>query len=146
MTVSNVINGAGRAGAATIEAVQAAIADLGYVPNLAARRLAKARATTVGLIYDRRTPFLDAVLVGSLRAAGVDPAQVTDILISHAHGDHVGGLIDAKGALVFPNAVIRMSAPEWDAAQAGAEAHGSGPLVAAIRSKVETFQPGAQVT
>ncbi|MFX7287619.1 MBL fold metallo-hydrolase, partial [Acinetobacter baumannii] len=69
-----------------------------------------------------------------------------DILISHAHGDHVGGLVDAEGALVFPNAVIRMSAPEWDAAQAGAEAHGGGPLVAAIKSKVETFQPGAQVT
>ncbi|HRL06591.1 MAG TPA: MBL fold metallo-hydrolase, partial [Brevundimonas diminuta] len=64
------------------------------------------------------------LLVGSLRAAGVEPAQVTDILISHAHGDHVGGLVDAEGALVFLNAVIRMSAPEWDAAQAGAEAHG----------------------
>ncbi|KAA9020285.1 MULTISPECIES: LacI family DNA-binding transcriptional regulator [Sphingobium] len=76
MTVSNVINGAGRAGAATIEAVQAAIADLGYVPNLAARRLAKARATTVGLIYDRRTPFLDAVLVGSLRATNAHGLQL----------------------------------------------------------------------
>lgn len=86
------------------------------------------------------------LLVGSLRAAGVAPAQVTDILISHAHGDHVGGLVDAEGTLVFPNAVIRMSALEWDAAQAGAEAHGAGPLVAAITPKVETFQPGAQVT
>ena len=86
------------------------------------------------------------LLVGSLRAAGVEPAQVTDILISHAHGDHVGGLIDAEGALVCPNAVIRMSALEWDAAQAGAEAHGAGPLVAAITPKVETFQPGTQVT
>lgn len=86
------------------------------------------------------------LLVGSLRAAGVEPAQVTDILISHAHGDHVGGLVDAEGTLVFPNAVIRMSAPEWGAAQASAEAHGAGPLVAAIKSKVETFQPGAQVT
>lgn len=86
------------------------------------------------------------LLVGSLRAAGVELAQVTDILISHAHGDHVGGLVDAEGALVFPNAVIRMSALEWDAAQAGAEAHGAGPLVAAITPKVETFQPGAQMT
>lgn len=86
------------------------------------------------------------LLVGSLRASGVEPGQVTDILISHAHGDHVGGLVDAKGALVFPNAVIRMSAPEWEAARTGAEAQGAGPLVAAITPKVEVFQPGAQVT
>lgn len=84
-------------------------------------------------------------LVASLRAAGVEPAQVTDVLISHAHGDHVGGLVDAQGALVFPNAVIRMSAPEWEAAKAGAEAAGAGALLAAITPKVEPFQPGAQV-
>ncbi|MBT2243358.1 LacI family DNA-binding transcriptional regulator [Sphingobium sp. BHU LFT2] len=77
MTVSNVINGAGRASATTIATVQAAIAELGYVPNLAARRLAKARATTVGLIYsNRRTPFLDAVLVGSLRATNANGLQL----------------------------------------------------------------------
>jgi LacI family transcriptional regulator len=76
MTVSNVINGAGRASTITIAAVQAAIVELGYVPNLAARRLAKARATTVGLIYDRRTPFLDAVLVGSLRATNAHGLQL----------------------------------------------------------------------
>ncbi|MEC3912461.1 LacI family DNA-binding transcriptional regulator [Sphingobium sp. CR2-8] len=77
MTVSNVINGAGRASAATMEAVRAAIAELGYVPNLAARRLAKARATTMGLIYsDRRTPFLDAVLVGTLRATNAHGLQL----------------------------------------------------------------------
>ncbi|MFC0684050.1 LacI family DNA-binding transcriptional regulator [Novosphingobium clariflavum] len=77
MTVSNVLNGAGRASAATVETVRAAIAELGYVPNLAARRLAKSRATTVGLLYsDRRTPFLDAVLVGALRATNAQGLQL----------------------------------------------------------------------
>jgi LacI family transcriptional regulator len=77
MTVSNVLNGAGRASAATIATVRAAIAELGYVPNLAARRLAKARATTVGLLYsNRRTPFLDAVLVGTLRATNAHGLQL----------------------------------------------------------------------
>ncbi len=77
MTVSNVINGAGRASPATAANVRAAIAELGYVPNLAARRLAKARATTVGLIYcNRRTPFLDAVLVGTLRATNAHGLQL----------------------------------------------------------------------
>ena len=77
MTVSNVINSAGRASAPTVERVRAAIAELGYVPNLAARRLAKARATTVGLVYsDRRTPFLDALLVGTLRATNANGLQL----------------------------------------------------------------------
>lgn len=49
----------------------------------------------------------------SMMAAGETPAGVTDIFISHAHGDHVGGLITSTGALAFPNATIHMSAPEW---------------------------------
>ncbi len=84
------------------------------------------------------------LLVASLRAAGVEPDQVTDILISHAHGDHVGGLVNASGALTFPKAVIRMSAPEWDAAK-GAKGD-EAALVQAITPRVEVFQPGAQVS
>lgn len=82
-------------------------------------------------------------LPASLRAAGIEPDEITDVLISHGHGDHVGGLTDAAGALVFPNATIRMSAPEWAAIQADAE---QAALVATITPKVETFEPGAQVT
>lgn len=85
-------------------------------------------------------------LLASLRAAGVEPGQVTDILISHAHGDHVGGLVDSQNQLNFPNAVIRISAPEWEAAQAGAEAAGAGPLLAAITPRVEPFEPGTRLT
>lgn len=85
-------------------------------------------------------------LVASLRAAGVEPGQVTDVLISHAHGDHVGGLVGADGRLTFPNAVIRMSAPEWAFARTDAADAGAGPLLAAISPRVEPFAPGAQVT
>lgn len=78
----------------------------------------------------------------SLTAAGVQPGQVTDILISHGHGDHLGGLV-ANGALAFPNAVIRMSAAEWAAVQADTDL---APLVAIIAPKVHTFEFGAKVT
>lgn len=81
-------------------------------------------------------------LPASLRAAGVDPAQVTDILISHGHGDHVGGLT-ANGALAFPNATIRMSAREWGAMRRDAEVAALIPLIA---PKVQTFEPGSTVT
>lgn len=82
-------------------------------------------------------------LTASLAVAGIAPSAITDVLISHGHGDHVAGLVDASGTPTFPNAVVRMSAPEWVALQADAQ---MTALVAAIRPKVETFQPGAQVT
>jgi glyoxylase-like metal-dependent hydrolase (beta-lactamase superfamily II) len=85
-------------------------------------------------------------LLASLRAAGVEPGQVTDILISHAHGDHVGGLAGADGALAFPNAVVRLSTPEWDYMKAGAAQAGEAALLAAVTPKVQAFAPGAQVT
>lgn len=86
------------------------------------------------------------LLVSSLAAAGFQPGDITDILISHAHGDHLGGLVSVDGNLVFPNAVIRMSTPEWADLTATAEQAGAGALVEAITPRVETFDPGAQIT
>jgi len=85
-------------------------------------------------------------LLASLRAAGVEPAEITDVLISHAHGDHVGGLVTAAGDLTFPNAVIRMSEPEWEYARAGAAEAGAEALLAAITDRVRPFAPGAALT
>jgi len=81
-------------------------------------------------------------LAAPLRAAGVEPAQVTDIFISHSHGDHIGGLVLGSGLLTFPNATIHISAPEWQAMQADASL---APTVAAIGPKVAAFQPGAVI-
>jgi glyoxylase-like metal-dependent hydrolase (beta-lactamase superfamily II) len=81
-------------------------------------------------------------LQASLTAAGVTPDQVTDILISHDHGDHVGGLVTAAGALAFPNAVVHIAAADWEHLQANpAEA----ALVNAVAAKVQPFAPGAVV-
>jgi glyoxylase-like metal-dependent hydrolase (beta-lactamase superfamily II) len=83
-------------------------------------------------------------LLQSLALTGVQPGAVTDIFISHAHGDHVGGLVMKAGTLAFPAATIHMSAPEWAAFQANTDAD-SKRIVAAITPKVTPFEPGAQV-
>jgi glyoxylase-like metal-dependent hydrolase (beta-lactamase superfamily II) len=80
------------------------------------------------------------LLPASLASAGVDPASVTDIFISHAHGDHVGGLVKADNTLAFPNAAIHISANEWTALKGNAQ---MAALVTAITPKVVEFQPGA---
>lgn len=86
-------------------------------------------------------PKVGGVLPRSLAAAGVKPQQVTDVLITHSHPDHTGGLLTADGKLAFANAFIRMSAPEW----AYLQKSGDTAIVRAIRSKVRIFEPGASV-
>lgn len=81
-------------------------------------------------------------LPASLTAAGVDAAIVTDIFISHGHGDHILGLVTAEGALAFPNAAIHISAPQWAAMQADTAI---AALVAAVTPKVVPFEPGADL-
>ena len=49
-----------------------------------------------------------------LSAAGVEPAQVTGVVLTHAHGDHFGGLLDGDGKPVFPNATYFASKTEVD--------------------------------
>lgn len=78
----------------------------------------------------------------SLKAAGVKAAAITDIFISHSHPDHVGGLLTKDGSLAFPNAAIHMSAAEWSAMQGDAS---EAAIVNAIRPKVLTFEPGAEI-
>lgn len=91
-------------------------------------------------------------LSASMATAGVAPATITDIFISHSHGDHVGGLVDAAGALAYPNATIHISAAEWEflkgmtaekAAAAGVGNHAA--LIAAITPKVAAFAPDADI-
>nr|WP_229257350.1 MBL fold metallo-hydrolase [Duganella callida] len=52
-------------------------------------------------------------LLSRLRAAGYQPEQVDEILITHLHKDHAGGIM-AQGRAVFPNAVLRLSQAEAD--------------------------------
>ncbi|MEP6559341.1 MAG: MBL fold metallo-hydrolase, partial [Burkholderiales bacterium] len=52
-------------------------------------------------------------LPASLRAVGVEPEQITDVLVTHLHTDHTGGLTDGPKRL-FPNAVIHLDQREID--------------------------------
>lgn len=78
-------------------------------------------------------------LMDSLKQADVKPAMVTDVLLTHSHPDHAGGLVTATGAPAFPRAAIRMSTAEWAWMRSRPD---SATLVRAIGEQVRAFVPG----
>jgi glyoxylase-like metal-dependent hydrolase (beta-lactamase superfamily II) len=54
------------------------------------------------------------LVVPSLKAAGIEPQDIDMVLITHAHPDHIGGMFDAEGSLLFPNARYYVSQKEWE--------------------------------
>ena len=58
-----------------------------------------------------------------LAAAGADPGAVTDVVITHAHFDHINGLtrrVDGRYVPAFPNARHYLGAGDWDPPNFGA--------------------------
>ena len=51
--------------------------------------------------------------VASLMAAGIAPENVTRVIMTHWHGDHVGG-VSADGTLTFSNASHHFPQADWD--------------------------------
>lgn len=96
-------------------------------------------------------------LVENLKAAGYKPEQVDEILLTHLHMDHVGGLA-RSGMPVFPNAIVRVnkldsdywlsqqgeqSAPTFLHAMFEADKAVLAPYIQA--GKLETFEGGQEL-
>lgn len=125
----------------------------GKVSNVLNVLLLRGRGVTalVDTGYDWTAGTLDAALA----RAGVGPQDVTHVVITHAHGDHTGGLLrDGKAA--FPSAELLFSEKElafWT--DPGRKAAASGgmrnifdnvsTLLQAYGDRVRTFVPGDPV-
>ncbi|GHV42786.1 MBL fold metallo-hydrolase [Spirochaetia bacterium] len=78
----------------------------------------------------------------NMKQLGVKPEDVDAVLITHMHGDHIGGL-QKDGKPLFPKARVYLAKQERDywvdtAANAGARS-----ALAPYGAKVETFLPGS---
>ena len=82
-------------------------------------------------------------LLDNLAVLGVAPADITDVVFTHLHIDHIGWS-SADGEVVFPNATYRCAPAEWDhfmVHNRGAEAERIGPAA----DRFEQWEMGATI-
>ena len=53
-------------------------------------------------------------LAENLKAAGIEPAAITTVVLTHGHPDHLWGVLDASDNPIYPNASYVTSARELD--------------------------------
>ena len=79
-----------------------------------------------GPIYGEKEQEIFAIdptawLLPQLEALGVNPATITDVVVSHLHFDHCGGLTrerDGRAVPTFPNARVHVQRREFEDARA----------------------------
>src|SRR5260370_41204110 len=96
----------------------------------------------IDTLYDYAS---EEAIVGGLKKLGLDPAAVKYVIISHAHGDHVGG---AKLMQERFGARIVMGGPDWDAIEKSVNQYPNGkPKRDTVPADHQQITPGdASVT
>jgi glyoxylase-like metal-dependent hydrolase (beta-lactamase superfamily II) len=80
-------------------------------------------------------------LTDTLSRAGVDPTEVTDVILTHLHKDHIGGVME-RGRITFPNATYRCHAADWAYFSEQAVPRDVAPpaeKLAAVEARLETW-------
>ncbi|MGC8203786.1 MBL fold metallo-hydrolase [Aliiroseovarius sp. PTFE2010] len=96
------------------------------------------------ILFDTGTD--PAGLKAALSAAGHTPADITKVVLTHMHGDHIGGLMDGTSE-TFEGASYYTGATEFDAwASTGNEAFEAKVRPLADAGKIEMIDDGASVT
>lgn len=88
-------------------------------------------------------PFRGGALLESLAAIGVIPEDVTDVIFTHLHFDHVGWAT-RRGEIVFPRATYRCHPDDWDHFVEAPHAEpGAVRKLAPLRDRLEPFDDAA---
>jgi glyoxylase-like metal-dependent hydrolase (beta-lactamase superfamily II) len=79
--------------------------------------------------------FTGGELLTSLAGYGVQAGDITDVVFTHLHFDHVGWA-SHEGAIVFPNATYRCDARDWQHFRDNERVH---PILAPIEDRLTTW-------
>lgn len=110
------------------------------------------RGNGVAALVDTGYDWTVDTLEAALAQAGLAKEDVTHVVITHAHGDHVGGLV-RNGEAVFPRAAVLFSEKElaaWSDAEAAKNASDGmrrmfesvDGIRRAYGDRIRTFVPG----
>jgi LacI family transcriptional regulator len=131
MTVSRVVNGEANVREATRAAVQKAMRELQFRPNKAARSLAGASETRIGLIYNNPSvAYFTEFLMGALEGSGRNGAQL--VVDKCKIGDPAAALAAVRGLVKGGVNGMILTAPMSESAELIAELKGLGIAVVGI--------------
>jgi glyoxylase-like metal-dependent hydrolase (beta-lactamase superfamily II) len=80
-------------------------------------------------------------LFESMKVLGISPAGIDAVLLTHLHGDHIGGL-QRDGKPLFPNATVYLAKQERDYWTSSNINRAAKEALAPYGGRVETFVPG----
>ncbi len=66
------------------------------------------------IVFKGKTFVLKGRLQQLLAKANINTGDITDVVITHFHPDHIGGVHTSDGELVFKNAKFHLHQNEWD--------------------------------
>ena len=70
--------------------------------------------STTPVVYKGQEVLIQGKLIQLLSEEGVNKEDITDVILTHFHPDHIGGVFSSEGEINYPNATFYFHEDEWN--------------------------------